>query len=232
MVAKIFYKLTFAAALSFASLSAFASQTILDFEDPLPSGLVAQSFGHGAYITSNQLLTDQYINMGVSVLGVTITNHGFGHAASGSNALSPVNLSNNRVDYASPVTYSFFMQNTNGSEAALTDYFSYSADLAGYSGNTVTIAGYALDGSLLGQAQYLESVTFGTPLALTGIGLFHSVTVSQTLHDPIFGSGGIGQDLITFGTLTPVPEPDTSAMLLMGAGVMGFIARRRKNTQA
>jgi hypothetical protein len=30
----------------------------------------------------------------------------------------------------------------------------------------------------------------------------------------------------------PVPEADTSAMLLMGAGVMGFIARRRKNTKA
>jgi hypothetical protein len=32
--------------------------------------------------------------------------------------------------------------------------------------------------------------------------------------------------------LAPVPEADTSAMLLMGAGVMGFMARRRKNTQA
>ena len=28
----------------------------------------------------------------------------------------------------------------------------------------------------------------------------------------------------------PVPEADTSAMLLMGAGVMGFMARRRKQT--
>ena len=32
--------------------------------------------------------------------------------------------------------------------------------------------------------------------------------------------------------LTPVPEADTSAMLLMGAGVMGFIARRRKQVTA
>jgi hypothetical protein len=29
-------------------------------------------------------------------------------------------------------------------------------------------------------------------------------------------------------SVTPVPEADSSAMLLMGAGVMGFIARRRK----
>jgi hypothetical protein len=40
---------------------------------------------------------------------------------------------------------------------------------------------------------------------------------------------------VTLSLLTAVaavPEADTSAMLLMGAGVMGFIARRRKNTQA
>jgi|LauGreSuBDMM15SN_2_FD.fasta_scaffold18849_3 hypothetical protein len=36
-----------------------------------------------------------------------------------------------------------------------------------------------------------------------------------------------------FGTaVTPVPEADTSAMLLMGAGVMGFMARRRKQVAA
>jgi probable HAF family extracellular repeat protein len=33
-------------------------------------------------------------------------------------------------------------------------------------------------------------------------------------------------------SVNPVPEADTSAMLLIGAGVMGFMARRRKNTQA
>ena len=33
-------------------------------------------------------------------------------------------------------------------------------------------------------------------------------------------------------SVTPVPEPDSSAMLLTGLGVIGFMARRRKNTQA
>ena len=33
-------------------------------------------------------------------------------------------------------------------------------------------------------------------------------------------------------SVTPVPEADTSAMLLMGAGVMGFMARRRKQAAA
>jgi probable HAF family extracellular repeat protein len=33
-------------------------------------------------------------------------------------------------------------------------------------------------------------------------------------------------------SVAAVPEADTSAMLLMGAGVMGFMVRRRRNTQA
>jgi hypothetical protein len=54
-----------------------------------------------------------------------------------------------------------------------------------------------------------------------------------------FGSPTIsGSDIVKYAYVnsspvtTPVPEADTSAMLLMGAGVMGFMARRRKNTQA
>ena len=39
-------------------------------------------------------------------------------------------------------------------------------------------------------------------------------------------------ELASRSFVTAVPEADTSAMLLMGAGVMGFMARRRKNTQA
>jgi hypothetical protein len=32
--------------------------------------------------------------------------------------------------------------------------------------------------------------------------------------------------------LTPVPEPETYALFMSGLGLMGFIARRRKNSQA
>jgi len=42
----------------------------------------------------------------------------------------------------------------------------------------------------------------------------------------------IDQKFLFATSVTPVPEADTSAMLLMGSGVMGFMARRRKNTQA
>jgi hypothetical protein len=52
--------------------------------------------------------------------------------------------------------------------------------------------------------------------------------------EPVWQSNGSrGLSLVITGTsVNPVPEADTSAMLLMGVGVMGFMARRRKNAQA
>jgi hypothetical protein len=46
------------------------------------------------------------------------------------------------------------------------------------------------------------------------------------------GSNGLIAQTPTFINTAPVPEADTSAMLLMGAGLMGFIARRRKQVAA
>lgn len=52
-----------------------------------------------------------------------------------------------------------------------------------------------------------------------------SLTVTVSSNSPA--------NFATFSTPTaPIPEADTSTMLLMGAGIMGFIARRRKNTNA
>jgi len=43
---------------------------------------------------------------------------------------------------------------------------------------------------------------------------------------------GLTSQAFLLQSVAAVPEADTSAMLLMGVGVMGFMARRRKNTQA
>jgi hypothetical protein len=47
-----------------------------------------------------------------------------------------------------------------------------------------------------------------------------------------FGIRTSGLDRMWITSITPVPEADTSAMLLIGAGVMGFMARRRKQVAA
>jgi len=38
------------------------------------------------------------------------------------------------------------------------------------------------------------------------------------------------QGLFSVDNITPVPEPETYAMLLAGLGLLGFMAHRRKET--
>ncbi len=72
----------------------------------------------------------------------------------------------------------------------------------------------------------------GNTITTGGEGLFTGASGSGTFS----GFSNVSTLLTTQYNLasitTPVPEADTSAMLLMGAGVMGFIARRRRNAQA
>ena len=45
----------------------------------------------------------------------------------------------------------------------------------------------------------------------------------------LYDSGYVGQLVTTRTTVSaPVPEPETIAMMALGLGVMGFVARRRK----
>jgi hypothetical protein len=73
-----------------------------------------------------------------------------------------------------------------------------------------------------------SSIT-GTGFTVTGAtGVLNGLNYSLIANSITSG----GWDLVVGSSVNPVPEADTSAMLLMGAGVMGFMARRRKNTQA
>ena len=49
--------------------------------------------------------------------------------------------------------------------------------------------------------------------------------------DTGYGSGW-GQGSCNYCSISPVPEPETYAMLLAGLGLMGFILRRCKNRSA
>ena len=98
-------------------------------------------------------------------------------------------------------------------------------------------------GSEINFSIYEGSSNFNSPLWASSVG--RGVNSSSSI-DLAFNSGSdyyfrvstIFNDVdtqtwkIAMSGVNPVPEADTSAMLLMGAGVMGFIARRRKNTQA
>jgi len=48
-------------------------------------------------------------------------------------------------------------------------------------------------------------------------------------YGPAVGNAGAGNGTVNFYEVAAVPEPETYAMFLAGLGLMGFVARRKKN---
>ena len=218
---------SFALAVAIAGLTLPASASVvLDFEGPLPDGLVPTSYIQGAPVPVSARVTDQYLPFGVRIADAALVQLGVGHAASGANGLAGISASGT-IDYDQAVTFSFFLPGDGGT-AGTTDLFAYSPDLGGGSGNIITISAFGVDGALIGQVQFTESGTFATPLTISGIGQFHKVTVDQTLYDRT--SGGIGLDLVQFGDVAAavaVPEPATLTLVGLAMAGLGF-SRRQK----
>lgn len=80
------------------------------------------------------------------------------------------------------------------------------------------------------------SLYLGNALQGTSTGLNYSFSNLLSGTYTLKASGTVANNgfnvLINSYTVTPVPEPETYAMLLAGLGVMGAIARRRSKTAA
>lgn len=146
-----------------------------------------------------------------------------------------------------PVTcLGYFDGNLNGNA---TTWQSVSTDLAPWN---VSVKGAASSSNMLGELKGATTFDFNKTLyGDTVIGVHYGVIKVGTGNDAIkfndqtafyrFDAGSTGVmkiinniDSISNATLyrsgiaTPVPEPETYAMLLAGLGMVGFIARRRK----
>ncbi len=212
-------------ALAFA-VGTVSANTVLDFETTSSLGLTPMSYSEGTYVDTTARVTNQYLNLGVLISNAALVGLGYGHAASGYNGLGGIDA-NGYLDYDAPVSFAFFSPD---SSKATTNYFAYSADLGGGSGNTIVMTGYNAQGVVVGQASYVETGTFTAPLELKGIGQFHKVTIDQTLND--HWSGGIGIDLVQFGDLSQTIEaaqiPEPASIALLGLGLAGLAASRHR----
>lgn|SRR5450830_798051 len=72
----------------------------------------------------------------------------------------------------------------------------------------------------------------GTFNVLGGFGLYAGAIGSGTVYGSDNFSAGTSTHTSIGNFTTPVPEPETYGMMVMGLGLMGFIARRRKSNQA
>jgi len=70
--------------------------------------------------------------------------------------------------------------------------------------------------------------TFDTAVGTTGVHVAYSPLTNLSYEYANSCCNGGSPHTWAVTSVTPVPEPETYAMLLAGLGVMGFIARRRK----
>ena len=91
--------------------------------------------------------------------------------------------------------------------------------------NETSGSGYSLTGgNFMGTSANSNVITFANSMLgnLSG-------TITMTANVWVQDIPGTTQNLVVFA---PVPEPETYAMMLAGLGLMGFVARRRKQNEA
>lgn len=108
---------------------------------------------------------------------------------------------------------------------------SLTLDVAGHQPTTLSV--FDMDGlSIFSQAVTLTSGAFTDP------GTYSQYTIDSTNGISRFAFSGFAagntsiDNLVVNTVANPIPEPEIYAMLVAGLGVMGFVARRRKQQAA
>jgi len=107
--------------------------------------------------------------------------------------------------------------------------------------NSFDLAGYAVADHPGSQVRILDGTSNTvlldySPVTILGSGGTHSTfTPNLTFAGPLsirfgYNDWNVGIDNINFDQVTAVPEPETYAMLLAGLGLVGFMARRGKQS--
>ncbi len=82
----------------------------------------------------------------------------------------------------------------------------------------------------LDNTTYTFDLTFTSSLVEVFVNDVKELSISGSFNDGAFGFYNYSQSNVLYAGLdvSPVPEPETYAMLLAGLGLIGFVARRRK----
>ncbi len=182
------------------------------------------SFGGWGYLSTATTTAPGHL-----VYAVTITNN---TGADVSGALWGFGIG---LDQGIPGTSSYSTTNVINGVGLFSSVSATSSD-----GHFVTLKDIAADGTQLVQPYVnwfccspvdpLAMYTAAQPVGNYGFN-DHSINLAFTL-----GNSGVLHDgestVLSYEIITGVPEPETYAMFMAGLGLMGFIARRRKNGQA
>ena len=151
---------------------------------------------------------------------------GRGYITTASAAGSPINTAFVSTDGANLDTY-LTQVNAEGNHPAVANGGSTAIAGQGYAGSAVIAADGALSGkgpitmgAVGADLKVIQVSTFGTSITQA-----NQYTFANNAHFNLSSTG-----LLTYSTVAaPVPEADTWAMMFMGLGLMGFIARRKQS---
>ena len=115
-------------------------------------------------------------------------------------------------------------------------YFLSETAVVNNNNNSVFVDNFAsLEKLVEGEWQFIDEFEFTNQstthsFGLQGPGKYRTeVTAYSTGSNTAYGSIQTQIEYASNPDVTPVPEPETYALLLAGLGVMGFVARRRKS---
>lgn len=116
-----------------------------------------------------------------------------------------------------------FTAPTEGTYAVTGQFFA--GDWGSMSGSIV------LDGNLLAPLQYFAATTDGSVFAPLSLPLLGGKTLDFVVGNNGSYSWGNTPLSVTIDGVAAVPEPESYAMMLVGLGLLGFMARRRKQEE-
>ena len=203
--------------------------TTITFEEP---GLVAMSNSPGSSVPAGAQLSNQFLaTLGASFSSgggyAAVVDHGYPSLTpSAPNIIGGTNAGG-QLDYTAQISVSFFTP-ANTSIFASTNSVTVLGDWYGLGSGTVTLLAFDAFGAQIGSVTDTDDKPLGQgPILTLNVAGIHSVR--------FFGEGTVGFDNFQFGALTavsPVPEPSTWAMMILGFAGVGFMSYRRKNRMA
>ncbi|CDG85012.1 choice-of-anchor A family protein [Janthinobacterium agaricidamnosum] len=154
--------------------------------------------------------------------GLTLTGSGNGGVQvfdiSGASLLSANNLSFNKLKANDTVIVNVSGSVSGFNNVGLNGLNKYNVLFNFYEASSLSLQGFGLDGSVLAP---LASVNGGNG-SING-----NVVVGNWNSNIAIGGGNAFKASDVAGLVSPVPEPETYAMLLAGLGLLGFVARRK-----
>lgn len=211
-------KLAVVAAMLLTPALAQAAIMTIDF-DSLPG----MGNSPGAAVPVANQLSGGFLGLGVSFSSeanyVAVVVHG-APTVSMPNIIGGVTATGN-LSYGTPITISFF-DPSNSSMMGVTDFFSIRGDQAPGPG-TATAQAFDINGVSLGSVT-ASDIAAGLTLSFSMPGI-HRVLLTET-------SATIGFDNLMFetpiGVLKPIGVPEPITLSLLGAGLLGLGAIRRR----